>query len=77
MSAHSLGLFELREAIAEDYWEKYHVNISPEQVLVAVPAIQQAGELRFIELSRHGGHLRCATPSLLSVAQPWPQVALI
>jgi len=32
---HSLGLIELREAIAEDYWEKYHVNISPEQVLVA------------------------------------------
>lgn len=32
---HSLGLMELREAIAEDYWEKYQVNISPEQVLVA------------------------------------------
>jgi aspartate/methionine/tyrosine aminotransferase len=32
---HSLGLIELREAIVEDYWEKYHVNISPEQVLVA------------------------------------------
>jgi aspartate/methionine/tyrosine aminotransferase len=32
---HSLGLIELREAIAEDYWEKYQVNISPEQVLVA------------------------------------------
>lgn len=32
---HSLGLMELREAIAEDYWEKYHVKISPEQILVA------------------------------------------
>jgi len=32
---HSLGLFELREAIAEDYWEKYKVEVSPEQVLVA------------------------------------------
>ena len=32
---HSLGLIELREAIAEDYWEKYQVKVSPEQVLVA------------------------------------------
>jgi aspartate/methionine/tyrosine aminotransferase len=32
---HSMGLFELREAIAEDYWKKYRVKISPEQVLVA------------------------------------------
>ena len=32
---HSLGLIELREAIAEDYWKRYHVNVSPEQILVA------------------------------------------
>jgi aspartate/methionine/tyrosine aminotransferase len=32
---HSLGLIELREAIAEDYWNKYQVNISPEQILIA------------------------------------------
>ncbi len=32
---HSMGLFELREAIAEDYWKKYQVKISPEQILVA------------------------------------------
>jgi aspartate/methionine/tyrosine aminotransferase len=32
---HSLGLIELREAIVEDYWKKYQVSISPEQVLVA------------------------------------------
>jgi len=32
---HSLGLIELREAIAEDYWEKYRVKISPEQILIA------------------------------------------
>ena len=25
---HSLGLYELREAIAEDYWKKYHVKVS-------------------------------------------------
>jgi aspartate/methionine/tyrosine aminotransferase len=32
---HSLGLIELREAIAEDYWNRYHVKVSPEQILVA------------------------------------------
>ncbi len=32
---HSLGLFELREAIAEDYWKKYRVKVSPDQILVA------------------------------------------
>ena len=32
---HSLGLIELREAIAEDYWKKYQVKVSPEQILVA------------------------------------------
>jgi (5-formylfuran-3-yl)methyl phosphate transaminase len=31
---HSLGVFELREAICEHYHEKYGVNISPDQVLV-------------------------------------------
>ena len=31
---HSLGLIELREAIAEDYWKKYRVKVSPEQILV-------------------------------------------
>ncbi len=32
---HSLGLIELREAIAADYWKKYRVKVSPEQILVA------------------------------------------
>jgi aspartate/methionine/tyrosine aminotransferase len=32
---HSMGLIELREAIAEDYWKKHRVRISPDQVLVA------------------------------------------
>jgi len=31
---HSLGLLELREAICEHYFEKYHVTVSPDQVLV-------------------------------------------
>lgn len=32
---HSLGLLELREGIAEDYWNRYGVKVSPEQILVA------------------------------------------
>jgi aspartate/methionine/tyrosine aminotransferase len=32
---HSLGLIELREAIAEDYWKRYRVKVSPAQILVA------------------------------------------
>jgi (5-formylfuran-3-yl)methyl phosphate transaminase len=32
---HSLGLMELREAISEDYWRKYRVKVSPEQILIA------------------------------------------
>src|SRR3989304_5045947 len=32
---HSLGLIDLREAISEDYWKKYRVKVSPEQILVA------------------------------------------
>lgn len=31
---HSLGLIELREAISEDYWKKYRVKVSPEQILI-------------------------------------------
>ena len=31
---HSLGLIELREAIAEDYWKKYRAGVSPEQILI-------------------------------------------
>jgi aspartate/methionine/tyrosine aminotransferase len=32
---HSLGLIELREAIAKDYWNKYRVKVLPEQILIA------------------------------------------
>ncbi len=32
---HSLGLIELREAIAENYWNQYKVKVSPEQILIA------------------------------------------
>jgi len=32
---HSLGLIELREAICEDYWNRYGVKVSPDQILIA------------------------------------------
>ena len=32
---HSLGLIELREAICEDYWKRYRVKVSPDQILIA------------------------------------------
>ena len=32
---HSLGLIELREAICEDYWDRYRVKVSPDQILIA------------------------------------------
>jgi len=32
---HSLGLIELREAICEDYWNRYKVKVSPDQILIA------------------------------------------
>jgi aspartate/methionine/tyrosine aminotransferase len=32
---HSMGLIELREAITEDYWKRYRVRVSPDQVLIA------------------------------------------
>ena len=31
---HSLGVVELREAIAEDYYRRYRVEVSPDQILV-------------------------------------------
>jgi aspartate/methionine/tyrosine aminotransferase len=31
---HSLGLLELREAICEDYWQRYSVRIDPDQIIV-------------------------------------------
>ncbi len=32
---HSLGLIDLREAICEDYWKRYRVKVSPDQILIA------------------------------------------
>jgi len=31
---HSLGILELREAICEHYWEKYGVEVTPDQVVI-------------------------------------------
>ena len=32
---HSLGLIDLREALCEDYWKRYGVKVSPDQILIA------------------------------------------
>jgi (5-formylfuran-3-yl)methyl phosphate transaminase len=32
---HSLGLIDLREAICGDYWKRYGVKVSPDQILIA------------------------------------------
>ena len=58
---HSLGLIELREAIVEDYWEKYHVNISPEQVLVA-SGTSPAMLLLFSSLLEEGDQVILSNP---------------
>jgi aspartate/methionine/tyrosine aminotransferase len=58
---HSLGLIELREAIVEDYWEKYHVNISPEQVLVA-SGTSPAMLLLFSSLLEEGDQIILSNP---------------
>ena len=31
---HSLGIIELREAVCRHYWEKYGVNITPDQIII-------------------------------------------
>jgi len=58
---HSLGLIELREAIVEDYREKYHVNISPEQVLVA-SGTSPAMLLLFSSLLEEGDQVILSNP---------------
>src|SRR4030066_2518296 len=58
---HSLGLMELREAIVEDYREKYHVNISPEQVLVA-SGTSPAMLLLFSSLLEEGDQVILSNP---------------
>ena len=58
---HSLGLIELREAIAQDYWDKYHVNISPEQVLVA-SGTSPAMLLLFSSLLEEGDQVILSNP---------------
>ena len=63
---HSLGLIELREAIAEDYWEKYHVNISPEQVLVA-SGTSPAMLLLFSALLEEGVQVILSIPIILVI----------
>ncbi|MGQ9645073.1 MAG: pyridoxal phosphate-dependent aminotransferase [Thermodesulfobacteriota bacterium] len=58
---HSLGLLELREAVAEDYWRKYHVNVSPEQILVA-SGTSPAMLLLFATLLEEGDEVILSNP---------------
>jgi len=58
---HSLGLIELREAIAQDYWEKHRVHISPEQVLVA-SGTSPAMLLLFSSLLEEGDQVILSNP---------------
>ena len=59
--SHSLGLIELREAIAEDYWEKYRVTVSPDQILVA-SGTSPAMLLLFAALLEPGDEVILANP---------------
>jgi aspartate/methionine/tyrosine aminotransferase len=58
---HSLGLIELREAISEDYWKKYRVKVSPEQILVA-SGTSPAMLLLFAALLEAGGEVILSNP---------------
>jgi (5-formylfuran-3-yl)methyl phosphate transaminase len=66
---HSLGLIELREAIAEDYWTKYRVKISPEQVLVA-SGTSPAMLLLFSSLLEPGDEV-ILSMEILSLSMSW------
>ena len=58
---HSLGLIDLREAISEDYWKKYRVKVSPEQILVA-SGTSPAMLLLFAALLEAGGEVILSNP---------------
>lgn len=59
---HSLGLIELREAICEHYFEKYRVEISPDQVLVT-SGTSPAMFLLFSTLLNPGDKIILSNPS--------------
>ncbi|MCJ7782602.1 MAG: pyridoxal phosphate-dependent aminotransferase [Desulfobacterales bacterium] len=58
---HSLGLIELREAIAEDYRKKYRVKVSPDQILVA-SGTSPAMLLLFAALLERGDEVILSNP---------------
>ena len=58
---HSLGIPELREAIAQEYFEKYKVNVSPEQIIIA-PGTSPAMFLCFSAILDPGDEIIVSDP---------------
>jgi aspartate/methionine/tyrosine aminotransferase len=58
---HSLGLIELREAIAEDYQHRYGVNVSPERIMVT-SGTSPAMLLAFFALLENGDEVILSDP---------------
>lgn len=58
---HSLGLLELREAIAEDYHKRYRVDVGPDQILVT-SGTSPAMLLLFMSLLEPGAEVILPNP---------------
>ena len=58
---HSLGLIELREAIAEDYQHRYGVTVSPERIMVT-SGTSPAMLLAFFALLENGDEVILSDP---------------
>jgi len=59
---HSLGIPELREAVAEDYFKKYRVKVSPEQIIIT-PGTSPAMFLVFSAILDPGDELIVSDPA--------------
>jgi len=58
---HSLGIPELREAIAEDYWKRYKVQVAPGQIIVT-PGTSPAMFLVFSAILNSGEEVIVSDP---------------
>jgi len=58
---HSLGIPELREAIAEDYWKRYKVRVDPNQIIVT-PGTSPAMFLVFSAVLNPGDEIIVSDP---------------
>jgi (5-formylfuran-3-yl)methyl phosphate transaminase len=57
----SLGILELREAICEDYFNRYHVTVSPDQIIVT-PGTSPAMFIVFSGILEPGDEIICSDP---------------